>query len=57
MKNLKTSIAKRQGTYKEPTVKLAMKKIDYSKIPVPKKMIQLKLKQRKLFLALKVGNI
>ncbi|KAM3132561.1 hypothetical protein pb186bvf_015374 [Paramecium bursaria] len=30
--------------------------IDYSRIPIPKKMIQLKLKQRKLFLALKVGN-
>ncbi|CAD8093186.1 unnamed protein product [Paramecium primaurelia] len=47
-------IALQQQQYRKKTIK--KQQIDYSKITIPKTMIQLKLKQRKLFLALKVNN-
>ncbi|CAD8107468.1 unnamed protein product [Paramecium sonneborni] len=47
-------IALQQQQYKKKIIQKP--KIDYSKVPIPKTMIQLKLKQRKLFLALKVNN-
>ncbi|CAK63457.1 unnamed protein product (macronuclear) [Paramecium tetraurelia] len=53
-KSLKQAIAQSAGNSKQQYQKGVQ--MDYSKVKVPHSMIQLKLKQRKLFLALKVGN-